>query len=127
MHPVAPWYVHFMPKKRRKSDYHQSIDGEWQYPFMRVPSFVSCCGCGLVHRHIIQITPDDSLTRDARTKKWRRGRRVRIKVSRDNRKTAQKRRGMAKRKELYKTSDGWYVAAFPINVRKIRKQRKSRK
>lgn len=117
-----------MPKRTRtrKSDYHQSIDGDWQYPFMRVPSFVSCCDCGLVHRHIIQITPDDSLTRDARTKKWRRGRRVRIKVSRDYRKTAQRRRGMLKRGELYKTADGWYIAPFPINVRKMKK-RKSQK
>jgi|SRR5579864_1799950 len=113
-----------MSKPRtRKDGYKQSKDGDWQYPVMRVPSFVSCCDCGLVHKHIIQITPDDFLVRDSRGK-WRRGRRVRIKVSRDYRRTAQIRRGKARRKELYTTKDGWYVAAFAINVRKKLKVRK---
>src|SRR5579864_6260886 len=62
-----------MSKPRtRKDGYKQSKDGDWQYPVMRVPSFVSCCDCGLVHKHIIQITPDDFLVRDSRGK-WRRG------------------------------------------------------
>ena len=85
---------------------------------MRVASFARCCDCGLVHKHIIQITPDDFAVRDGRTKKWRYGRRVRIKVARDYRATAQSRRAMARRKEIYTTRDGWYVVAFPINQRK---------
>ena len=105
-----------------KPAYKQSKDGSWQYPMMRVASFASCCDCGLVHRHIIQITPDNFAVRDGRTKKWRYGRRVRVKVSRDYRKTAQVRRGMAKRGELFKTRDGWYVLALPIRAsRKLRK------
>jgi len=89
---------------------------------MRVESFASCCDCGLVHKYIIQITSDDFAVRDGRTKKWRYGRRVRMKVSRDYRKTAQVRRGMAKRKELFTTRDGWYVLALPIRAsRKLRK------
>lgn len=106
-----------MAKKRA---YPQSKDGAWQYPTMPL-SFVSCCDCGLVHRHFIQITPDDFAVRDS-TGKWRYGRRVRMKVSRDYRKTAQNRRGMVKRGELYKTKDGWYVAAFPISQRKRKKK-----
>lgn len=113
-----------MPRKR-KPEYPPSEDGSWQYPTMRVASFVSCCDCGLVHRQIIQITPDGFAVRDDKGR-WRYGRRVRIKVSRDYRKTAQNRRAKLKRKELYSTSDGWYIAPFPINVRKLKK-RKSRK
>ena len=110
-----------MPKKRA---YKQSEDGSWQYPLMRVASFVSCCDCGLVHKHIIQIPPDDWLVRDGRTKKWRRGRRVRIKVSRDYRKTAANRKAKFKRGELYRTSDGWYVLAMPVKAGRLRKPRK---
>jgi hypothetical protein len=105
-----------------KPAYKPTKDGSWQYPTMRIASFVSCCDCGLVHRQIIQITPDDFAVRarvpGSKKRKWRYGRRVRIKVSRDYRKTAQVRRGMAKRKELYTTSDGWYVLPLPINARK---------
>ena len=114
-----------MSKKKRT--YPESADGSWQYPTMRVASFVSCCDCGLVHKHIIQITPDDFAVRDGRTKKWRYGRRVRIKVSRDYRKTAQNRRGKFSRGELYRTRDGWYVAALPINVRTMTKRKRKSK
>lgn len=114
----------------RRRAYAPSQDGSHQYPMMPV-SFVGCCDCGLVHKHIIRIMPDDFAVRDGRTKKWRYGRRVRITVSRDERKTAQNRRAKLKRGELYKTSDGWYVAAFPINRRKMsagqNRKRKSRK
>lgn len=103
-----------MPRKRA---YPQTRDGDWAYPTMPI-SFVSCCDCGLVHKHVIQITSDDFRVRDGRTKKWRYGRRVRIKVSRDYRKTAQNRRSKFKRGELYKTRDGWYVMAVPINARR---------
>jgi hypothetical protein len=115
-----------MSKKKR--EYKQSYDGDYQYPTLRRPSFVSCCDCGLVHKHIITITPDDFLIRDGRTKKWRRGRRVRIKVSRDQRKTASNRREMFRRKELFKTKDGWYIVAVPVSRKEWEKQqRKSRK
>jgi hypothetical protein len=106
----------------RRKTYKQSEDGDWQYPTMREASFVSCCDCGLVHKNIIEITPDNFAVRDSKGK-WRYGRRVRIKVSRDYRKTAQVRRGKSRRKELYVTRDGWYVAAFPINVSKRRKSK----
>jgi hypothetical protein len=109
-----------MPKRRT---YPESGDGDWQYPTLRGESFVSCCDCGLVHKHIITITPDDFAVRDGRTGKWRYGRRVRIKVARDYRKTAQNRRTKVRRKELFTTRDGWYIAAFPINVRKHKKRK----
>lgn len=110
-------------KQKTSRTYPQSEDGSWQYPMMRVESFVSCCDCGLVHKNIIQITPSDFAVRDGK-KRWRYGRRVRIKVSRDYRKTAQNRRAKVRRKELFVTRDGWYVAAFPINVRAMRKQKR---
>ena|ERR1700726_2172606 len=110
-----------------KPEYKQSLDGSWQYPTMPV-SFQSCCDCGLVHRLFIQITPDDFAVRKripgSKKRRWIYGRRVRIKVARDYRKTAQVRRGMAKRKEIYTTRDGWYVVALPINIRKMTKKRK---
>jgi hypothetical protein len=109
-----------MPKK--KSGYPQTIDGTWQYPTMPV-SFVSCCDCGLVHKHVYQITPDDFAVRDSKGK-WRYGRRIRVKVSRDRRKTAQIRRGLVGQKKLFKTRDGWYVAAFPVIDRRMYKRRK---
>ena len=108
-----------MPKK--KSGYPQTIDGTWQYPTMPV-SFVSCCDCGLVHKHVYQITPDDFAVRDSKGK-WRYGRRIRVKVSRDYRKTAQVRRGRAKRKEIYaEPKSNTYVVFFPIR-QKMRKRK----
>jgi hypothetical protein len=103
-----------------KLAYPKSKPGEWEYPTMPF-SFASCCDCGLVHRYQYQITPDDFAVRSKG--KWRYGRRVRIKVSRDYRKTAQVRRGMVKRKELY---EAWYedrrrntyVQIFTISQRK---------
>jgi len=106
-----------------KRAYKQSEDGGTQYPTMPI-SFTACCYCGLVHRHVIHIMPDDFAVRDSKGK-WRYGRRVRIKISRDYRKTAQVRRAKLRRGEIFKTSDGWYVAAFPINIRKMQ-QRKSK-
>ena len=103
-----------------KPGYLKTLDGTWQYPTMPV-SFVSCCDCGLVHRHVYQITPDDFAVRDSK-KKWRYGRRVRMKVSRDYRKTAQVRRGMSKRKEIFaEPKSNMYVVFFPINQRRKRK------
>lgn len=106
----------------KKPAYPQSKDDEWQYPTMPV-SFVSCCDCGLVHKHVYQITPDDFAVRDSKGK-WRYGRRIRVRVSRDRRKTAQLRRGMLGRKKLFKTRDGWYVVALPVVERQVYKRRK---
>lgn len=100
----------------RKRSYKQAHEGEWQYPAMDGQSFVACCDCGLVHRYLYQITPDNFAVRNSHGK-WRYGRRIRIKGYRDDRKTAQNRRGMFGRKEIYRTSDGWYVAALPIRKR----------
>lgn len=101
-----------------KPAYPQGEDGKWAYPTMPV-SFVSCCDCGLVHKHFYQITPDDFAVRDGRTKKWRYGRRIRVKVSRDPRKTAQVRRGMVKRGELYADPRrNIYVQVFTISQKK---------
>lgn len=108
-----------MPKKPA---YPQGKDGQWHYPTMSV-SFVSCCDCGLVHKHVYQITPDDFAVRDSKGK-WRYGRRVRVKVSRDYRKTAQVRRGMVKRKELYADPRrNIYLQVFTISQRKRRKRK----
>ena len=110
-----------------KPAYKQAKDGEWQYPTLPF-SFASCCDCGLVHKYIYQITPDDFAVRDSRTKKWRYGRRVRIKVSRDYRKTAQVRRGMAKRKEIYVDSKrNIYVQVFTISERRRKAAKPLRK
>lgn len=105
-----------------KPAYPQGEDGKWSYPTMPV-SFVSCCDCGLVHKHVYQITPDDFAVRDSKGK-WRYGRRVRVKVSRDYRKTAQVRRGMVKRKELYADPRrNIYLQVFTISQRKRRKRK----
>jgi hypothetical protein len=106
----------------KKPAYPQGKDGDWHYPTMPV-SFVSCCDCGLVHKHVYQITPDDFAVRDSKGK-WRYGRRVRVKVSRDYRKTAQVRRGMVKRKELYADPRrNIYLQVFTISQRKRRKRK----
>lgn len=109
----------------RRKEYPQSTPGKWYYPTLPV-SFTACCDCGLVHKHIIQLTPDDFAVRDSKGK-WRYGRRVRIKVWRDERKTAQVRRGMVKRKELYADPKrNIYVQVFTISQRKRRKRRHGR-
>jgi len=106
----------------KKPAYPQGKDGDWHYPTMPV-SFVSCCDCGLVHKHVYQITPDDFAVRDSKGK-WRYGRRVRVKTSRDYRKTAQLRRGMVKRKELYADPRrNIYLQVFTISQRKRRKRK----
>ncbi len=94
--------------KNYKRAYKPSLDGSVQYPTLPV-SFVSCCDCGLVHKHVIRIMPDDFAVRDSKGK-WRYGRRVRIRVSRDYRKTAANRREKIRRGELLVTKDGCYIA-----------------
>jgi hypothetical protein len=109
-----------------KPAYPQGKDGKWCYPTMPV-SFVSCCDCGLVHKHIYQITPDDFAVRDSKGR-WRYGRRVRVKVSRDYRKTAQVRRGMVKRKELYADPRrNIYVQLFTIRQKKRKRKNVTRR
>ena len=104
-----------------KPAYPKGIDGKWFYPTMPV-SFVSCCDCGLVHKHVYQITPDDFAVRNSKGK-WRYGRRVRVKVSRDYRKTAQVRRGMVKRKEIYADPKrNIYVLVFTISQKKRKRK-----
>ena len=105
-----------------KPAYKQGVDVKRQYPTMPV-SFVSCCDCGLVHKHVYQITPDDFAVRDSK-RKWRYGRRIRVKVSRDYHKTAQVRRGMVKRKELFVVRRrNIYLQVFTINQHKRRKKK----
>jgi hypothetical protein len=78
-------------------------------------NFDICCGCGLVHRFDFKLLA---------TTKGRPGITIWRRMYIDERRTAQARRTKAKHKELYTTSDGWYVAAFPINARKMRKRKK---
>jgi hypothetical protein len=106
----------------KKFAYPKAEEGKWQYPTMPF-SFVSCCDCGLVHKYIYQVTPDNFAVRDSKGK-WRYGRRIRVKGYRDYRKTAQVRRGMVRRKELYTDPKrNIHVAVFTINQRKQKKRK----
>jgi hypothetical protein len=108
-----------MPKRPA---YPKSTPGKWNYPTLPV-AYEACCDCGLVHKFQYQITPDDFAVRD-KNGKWRYGRRIRIKVWRDERKTAQVRRGMVKAKELYADPKrNIYVQVFTINRSKRRKRK----
>jgi hypothetical protein len=102
-------------KSREHVSYQSPKEGEWvqcsRPPF---ENFDSCCGCGLVHRYEYKLVP---VTRGKGLTLWRR-------IFLDNRRTAQIRRSRLKSKEIYKTSDGWYIAAFPINEREMRKRKK---
>lgn len=107
-----------MPKK---FGYPKSEEGAWQYPTLPF-SFVACCDCGLVHKYIYQITPDDFAVRDSK-RKWRYGRRIRVKAYRDQRKTAQVRRGMVRRKEIYADPKrNIYVQVFTISQQKRKRK-----
>jgi hypothetical protein len=66
--------------------YPEPKPGEWLRPVRRGYK-LACCDCGLVHRVDFKHVP------------WGRGRKIRIRVFRDERATAAVRRWMKKRKK----------------------------